>query len=243
MPTFRHGKGVSVFIDQYDFSTYFKDLTNSNSVETAETTAFGDSSKTYIVGLKDGGLSLSGYFESTDSVGTDQYFSSVLGSATKQKAIVAPEGHSNGARAMMLQSDDTSYEVSGSIGDVVGANVEFQASSGVDHGVILSSGSTVSATGNGTAVDNSASSSNGGVAYLSVPTNTRNGSITIKVQQSADNSTFTDLVTFTTVTSTQKTSERIVVADGTSVARYLRVSYTVAGSTGSATPTVAFARR
>ena len=30
MPTFRHGKGVSVFIDQYDFSAYFKDLTNSN---------------------------------------------------------------------------------------------------------------------------------------------------------------------------------------------------------------------
>ena len=243
MPTFRHGKGVSVFIDQYDFSTYFKDLTNSNSVETAETTAFGDSSKTYIVGLKDGGVTLAGYFESTDSVGTDQYFASVLGSTTNQKVIVAPEGHTNGARAIVLKADSTSYEVSGSIGDVVGANAEFQATSGVDHGVILSSGAAVTSTSNGTAVDNSASSANGGVAYLSVPTNTRNGNITIKVQQSADNSTFTDLVTFTAVTSTQKTSERVEVAAGTSVARYLRVSYTVAGSTGSATPTVAFARR
>lgn len=243
MPTFRHGKGVAVFIDQYDFSAYFKDLTNSNTVETAETTAFGDSAKKYIVGLKDGGVTLSGYFESTDSTGTDQYFASVLGSTTNQKVIVAPEGHSNGARASMLISNATSYEVSGAIADVVGANAEFQSTSGVDHGVILSSGSAVTSTGNGTAVDNSASSSNGGVAYLSIPTNTRNGNITIKVQQSADNSTFTDLVTFTTVTSTQKTSERVEVAAGTSVARYLRVSYTVAGSTGSATPTVAFARR
>ena len=36
-------------------------------------------------------------------------------------------------------------------------------------------------------------------------------------------------------------TERVEVT-GT-VARYLRVSYTVAGSTGSATPVVAFARR
>jgi hypothetical protein len=92
-------------------------------------------------------------------------------------------------------------------------------------------------------VDNGASSANGGVAYLSVPTNTRNGNITVKVQQSADNSTFTDLVTFTAITSAQKISYRVEVAAGTSVARYLRVNYTVAGSTGTATPIVAFSRR
>ncbi len=34
-----------------------------------------------------------------------------------------------------------------------------------------------------------------------------------------------------------------VVAAGTTVNRYLRVNYTVAGSTGSATPVVAFTRR
>ena len=143
----------------------------------------------------------------------------------------------------MLESDNTSYEVSGAIADVVQASAEFQSSEGVEHGVILSSGSAITATGNETGVDNAASSTNGGVAFLSVPTNTRNGNITVKVQQSADNSTFTDLVTFTEITSTQKTSERIEVAAETSVARYLRVNYTVAGSTGSATPIVAFSRR
>ena len=243
MPTFVHGKGVAVFIDQYNFSSYFGDLTASNNVETAETTTFGDSAKTYIVGLEDGTVSLSGWFESTASTGTDQYFASILGSATKQKVIIAPAGHSNGARAIMLQADDTSYEVNSAISDVVKASAEFQANDGLDHGVILSSGSAVSATGNGTSVDNTAASSNGGVAYLSVPVNTRNGNITVKVQQSADNSTFTDLVTFTVVSSASKTSERVEVAAGTSVARYLRVNYTVAGSTGTATPTVAFSRR
>lgn len=241
MPTFAHGKNVKVFVDQFDFSAYFNDVTATTTVETAETSAFGSSAKEYITGLKDGTVSLSGMFEGTADVGTDSYFGTALGSATKQKIIVATAGHSNGARAVMLQSDDTSYEVSGSIGDVVQTSAEFQASSGVEHGVILSSGAAVTSTGNGTSVDNAAASTNGGVGYVSVPTNTRNGNVTIKIQQSADNSTFTDLITFTVVSSATKTSERVEVT-GT-IARYLRVSYTVAGSTGSATPIVAFSRR
>ena len=241
MPTFRHGKNVLVFIDQYDFSTYFNDLTASANVDTAETSAFGTSAKTYVLGLMDGTISLSGMYESTDLTGTDQYFASVLGAAAKQKVIVALEGHTLGTRAVVMQADDTSYEVAGSIGDLVKTSIEFQSSQGVDNGVILSSGSAVTATGNGTSVDNAVATTNGGVAYLSIPTNTRNGNVTVKVQQSADNSTFTDLATFTVIPSSTKTSERVEVT-GT-ISRYLRVNYTVAGSTGSATPTVAFARR
>jgi len=243
MPTFRHGKNVNVFIDEYDFSTYFNSVSASTSIDTAETSAFGTSAKSYVVGHRDGTVSLSGMFEATASVGTDQFFSSTIGSATKLKLIVAPEGHSNGAGAIMLQADDTSYEVSSAIADIVQASAEFQSTDAVEHGKILSSGSTVTATGNGTGVDNTTSSLNGGAGFLSVPVNTRNGTIAVKIQHSADNSTFADLVTFTTVTSTQKTSQRVEVASGTTVNRYLRVNYTVAGSTGSATPVVAFTRR
>ena len=78
---------------------------------------------------------------------------------------------------------------------------------------------------------------------MSVPVNTRDGNITVKIQHSADDSTFADLVTFTVVSSTTITSEKIEVAGNTTVNRYLRVNYTVAGSTGSATPVVAFTRR
>ena len=243
MPTFRHGKNVNIFLDEYDFSTYFNSVSASTSIDTAETSAFGTSAKSYVVGHRDGTVSLSGMFEATESVGTDQYFASALGSATKIKVIVAPEGHSNGAGAILLQADDTSYEVSSAIADIVQASAEFQSTDAVEHGVILSSGAAISASGNGTGVDNTTSSLNGGAGFLSVPVNTRNGTIIVKVQHSADNSTFADLATFTTVTSTQKTSERVEVASGTTVNRYLRVNYTVAGSTGSATPVVAFTRR
>ena len=241
MPTFRHGKNVKVFVDEFDFSSYFNDVSASTTVETAETTGFGSNAKEYITGLIDGTVSLSGMFEGTEDVGTDDYFETVLGADTKQKIIVASEGHTLGGRAVMLESDATSYEVSGAIADVVQASAEFQSSEGVEHGVILSSGAAITATGNGTGVDNGAATTNGGVGYLSVPVNTRNGNVTVKIQASADNSTFADLITFTVVSSATKTSERVEVT-GT-VARYLRVSYTVAGSTGSATPIVAFSRR
>jgi hypothetical protein len=243
MPTFRHGKNVNVFIDEFDFSTYFNDVSASTTVDTAETSAFGTSAKTYVVGHRDGTVSLSGMFEGTASTGTDEFFDNALGNATKALVIVAPEGHSNGAGAIMLEADDTSYEVSSAIADIVQASAEFQSTDAVEHGKILSSGSTVTATGNGTAVDNGASTTNGGAGFLSVPVNTRNGNITVKIQHSADNSTFADLVTFTVVSGTTTTSEKIEVADGTTVNRYLRVNYTVAGSTGSATPVVAFTRR
>jgi hypothetical protein len=241
MPTFRHGKNVRVFIDAFDFSAYFNDASNSTSIDTAETSAFGTNEKTYITGHTDGTISLSGMFEGTADTGTDQYFASVLGNATKEKVIVALEGHILGGRIVAIESDATSYEVSSPIGDVVQASAEFQASEGVGHGVLVSNGSTVSATGNGTSVDGTAATTNGGVGFLSIPVNTRNGNITVKIQASADNSTFADLVSFTVVSGTTVSSERIEVT-GT-VARYLRVNYTVAGSTGSATPVVAFTRR
>lgn len=240
MPTFAHGKNVNVFVNEFDFSTFFNDVSATSTVETSEVSAFGSSAKEYIVGLQDGTVSLGGMFDGT-ATGTDTVFSAVLGSATKQLVIVAPSGNSVGASAIVLEADDTSYEVSGAVADVVQTSAEFQSSEGVEHGRVLSSGAAITSTGSGTSVDNTAASTNGGVGFLSVPTNTRNGNITVKVQQSADNSTFTDLITFTVVTSTQKTSERVEVA-GT-VARHLRVNFTVAGSTGSATPIVAFARR
>lgn len=236
-----HGKNVRVYVDEFDFSSYFTDATTNTSVETAETSAFGTEAKTYIPGLKDGTVSLSGLFDGTANTGTDDYFNSVLGSTTKQKVVVAPDGNSVGARAMMLQSDSTSYEVSGAVADVVQTSAEFQSTDGIDHGVILSSGAAVSSTGNGTSVDNTASSSNGGVGFLSIPANDRNGTVVVKISASADNSTFADLITFQTVDASTATSERIAVT-GT-VARYLRVSYTVGGATGSATPIVAFSRR
>lgn len=90
-----------------------------------------------------------------------------------------------------------------------------------------------------------AKTTNGGSGYLQVSALTLGGytDLTIKVQHSADNVTFVDLVTFTAVTSAP-TAERKTVASGTTVNRYLAASWAFggAGSGPSATFMVGFSR-
>jgi hypothetical protein len=140
-----------------------------------------------------------------------------------------------------MTSIGTSYEVSSPVADVVATSFEGQTTDRIDRGISLCDLAAVTATGNGTAQDNSASTSNGGAATLHVTANTRNGNTTFKVQHSADNSTWADLITFSVVGSTTVTSERST-ASGT-VNRYVRVQHTCAGSTGSITYHANFARR
>jgi len=65
MPTFRHGKKTAVLLNGTDMSPFLNEATTTTEIETAETTAFSDDDKTYIVGLSDGTISTSGMFDST----------------------------------------------------------------------------------------------------------------------------------------------------------------------------------
>lgn len=86
-------------------------------------------------------------------------------------------------------------------------------------------------------VDNGASSAGGGAGYLQVKAYTGFTNVVFKVRHSADDSTYVDLVTFTTVTAIG--AQRVAVA-GT-VNRHLAADGNVTGS-GSVTPMVGFSR-
>lgn len=243
MPTYRHGKNTVVLVDANDLSSFFNEASSTREVETAETTSFGSSAKTYISGLKDGTISVSGMFDGSASA-VDQILTAAIGSATDSITTIAVEGTATGGLCHMAAVQETSYEVTSPVGDVVSTSAEFQADGGVESGRVLTSTAISTATTtNGTAVDNAAATTNGGVAHLHVTANTRNGTTTVKVQHSADNSTWVDLVTFTTVTASTTTSQRVELAAGTTVNRYLRSQVTTAGASGSVTASIAFARR
>jgi hypothetical protein len=242
MPTYRHGKNTVVLIDQFDLSGYFKESTTSRSVETSDTTAFGNSAKTYIAGLKDATMNLSGMFDG--SVGAvDETMAASLG-GIDDIVTVQIEGNVVGTIAHMMEAQQTSYEVSSPVGDVVSVTAQLQADGGLESGRVLAPATvvTTATTTNGTSVDNAAASTNGGVAHVHVTANANLNTTTIKVQHSTDNSTWVDLVTFATVATTIKTSQKVTVAAGATVNRYLRSQITTTG-TGSITTTVAFARR
>lgn len=232
---FVSAKDSCVLVDKYNLSPYFNSYDRSQVVETLETTCFGASAKAYIPGLKDGTLSLAGLYDPASGA-VDEALAAALGASAGKNVSLLPAGAGTiGNRAFLLLAHETDYTVSGAVADLVTVSAEFQASGGIFGAVGLTSTTAITAAGNQTSVDNSASSANGWVANLHLVSFTGTN-ITAKIQHSSDNSTFADLTTFTQLTaagSEQKT------ATGT-VNRYARVN--IAGTFTSAVILITFAR-
>ena len=254
MPTFVHGKGTEVYLDEFVMSPYFNSTDVTLTNETAEVTSFSDSSKAYILGLADGTLSMSGMWTS-DTDGSDEELHAILGSASAANITIAEAAGTIGNRATIARCDEVNYSISNPVADVSTVTADFQGTSntgtlgtmtyGITGGVQLSTGSSIdyNALGALTGVDGTASSSAGGAALLHVPTNSIAGGVTtIKVQHdsASDFSAVADLISFTAVGASSKTSE-MVVCSGT-VNRYIRATASTAGSSGSIPFMVSFAR-
>lgn len=134
-----------------------------------------------------------------------------------------------GLRALVVQANDTSYQVTGTTGDTVAVSAEFQVDgsfgSGAFRGVVLAPLATYSTGTNTTAVDNGSTTFGGLVANFHVLSNTE--WVTMKIQHSSDNSIWVDLLTSTSFS--QVSSEHLVTPNV--VYRYLRVNITASGST------------
>jgi hypothetical protein len=240
--SFVHGKNATVLFGTFNLSTFFNDTTTSKTQEVAETTTYqvNGGAKTYVVGHNDGTISLSGLFDA-DVGAVDPVISTALTSDTATPALTCPQILAIGTRCTIANVNDTTYEVTSPVADVVSVSAEFQATGGLDSAVALHALTAETVSTNSTAADNGAATTNGGVAQLNVIANGRTASSTIKVQHSTDNVTFVDLATFTAVAASTTVAERVAVA-GT-VNRYLRASSTLGGSTNSMSYSVAFARR
>lgn len=230
---FVHGKGAAVLVGQYDLSAFLNNFESAATADTAEVTAFGASAKAYVAGQRDATLSFSGFFDGAASA-VDPVLSAALANA--RIFTLAPAGAAAiGNRAMLAEAFETGYTVTAPVADAVNISAEAQVSGGVASGVVLANLAARTATGNTTANDNAASTAGGAVAHLHCTAFTGTD-ITIKVQHSADNSTWVDLITFAQLTAAG--SERASVT-GT-VNRYLRVN--ISGTFTSATFAVAIAR-
>jgi len=135
MPTFRHGKSTVFKVDNAagtltDISNTLTDVSFPQSVETAETTSFGSSAKTYIVGLSDSTVSVSGNWDAT----VDAHLAAILGQAATVSFEYGPEGSTSTFIKYSGEAILTSYEKSGAIGDVVTYSAELQVTGAVTRG-------------------------------------------------------------------------------------------------------------
>jgi hypothetical protein len=216
-----HGLNARLYLGGADVSTFFKSASVDSSKDTVDTTAFGSASKTYIPGLRDATASLEGMFDNGVS-GGDAILRAALESSSNLQFSMYPEGAALGNFGFGLSGIQTSHAISASTDDVVQASAEIQSSTGAERLQSVADKGAVAATGPLTTVDSGAATTTGGVGYLHVFVS--GTSVTVKIQDSVDGTTWTDLITFVAATSSQ--AQRIPLAGGATVKRYLRANVT-----------------
>ena len=230
---FVHGKGSAVLVDEFDLSAFLNSVDAAATADTAEVTTFGNSAKSYIAGTKDATISLGGFFDGAASA-VDEVLQAALGGSAL--ISVCPAGVATiGNRCSLADCITTSYTVTAAVADAVTVAAEAQVTGGLLPGVVLASLVARTATGQTAAVDNGASTAAGAKAFLHITAFTGTN-VTVKVQESPDNSTWADMITFTQATGV--TSESGTAA-GT-VDRYLRVD--ISGTFTTVTFAVTIAR-
>ena len=133
MPTFAHGKSTDFALDDTggssrNISNTLTDVSFPQTIDTAETTAFGSSNKSYIVGLKDGSFSVSGICDAT----VDGYLSGT--EPASRSFIYGPAGSTGGNVKYTGEAIMTNYSVSNPVGDVVTYSLDLQITGAVTRG-------------------------------------------------------------------------------------------------------------
>jgi predicted secreted protein len=137
---FRHGKNTVFKLDNssgtlVDLSAYLEEVSVPRSIETGETTTFGSSAKSYITGLSDATISLSGKFDST----LDAHMAGIItalsaGTIDTVSFEYGPESSTSTRIKFSGEAIVTSYEVSSPVADVVTCSIELQVTGAITRG-------------------------------------------------------------------------------------------------------------
>lgn len=135
MPTFRHGKTAVFKVDDSggtlrDLSDALNSISFPREAEALETTSFGSSDRTYIVGFKNQTISVEGSFDAT----YDGYLAGTLGQDATVSFEYGPEGSTATRVKYSGEAILTSYESSAGVGDVVNFSASWQITGAVTRG-------------------------------------------------------------------------------------------------------------
>ena len=132
---FVHGKSSVFKLDNAsgsltDISAFVNNVDFPETADVAETSVLGASNKTYIVGLKDATISISGLFDAT----VDAILGAVVGQTATLSYEYSPEGTGSGKVKYTGEAILTNYALSSPVGDVVAYSADLQCSGAVTRG-------------------------------------------------------------------------------------------------------------
>lgn len=230
-----------LLLGDFSLSAYTKTVDGAVEVEMNDVTVLTSTAKEFQPGRDSATFSASGLLD-VDGTANGQY--DQLGDWKAATSAAEPitygrEGFALGAEVWMVGAFEASLKLGATVSGLATFDLSAEPTGPPDPiGRSLHDLVAVSADEDGSSYDGTAATANGGVGHLHVTAYSGLTSAAVKVQHSTNNSVWSDLITFGSVTAI--TSERAAVT-GT-VNRYLRYSIDVTG-TGSITLAVAFARR
>jgi len=230
-----------LLLGDFHLSGYMRKVGAELEIAMLDSTVLTSAAEDVVPGLKMGKFPLGGLLDS-DGAATGQHrqIFDKIGATAADAVSWGPQGFTRGNPVICVLGQEASYPIGYDVKDIVAWSADLKIDGPIDFGVSLADLAAVTTDTTGTGVDNAASTSNGGAGFLHVTAYSGFSDVVFKVQHSTDNSSWSDLATFTSVTG--KTSERVTVAAATTVNRYLRFFADVTGS-GSCTCQMSFARR
>lgn len=214
------GLGDNLYVAGYDLSG---DINSAGRIgggpAALDVTAINKSGMERIGGVRDGGIDFTAYFNPSDNQSHDR----LENLPTADVQLHYCRGTTLGNPGAALISKQINYD--GSRGDDGSFTFAVQAlanSYGLEWGRQLTAGKRTDSTAtNGASIDTTAAASFGAQAYLQVFAFTGT-SVTVKVQDSADDSSFADVTGLTFTAATGITTERLATANNATIRRYLR---------------------
>ena len=232
-----------VMVDQFDISQFLRKATPQRVRDFVPSEDLTSTSHEFTPTLRGGLFVFDGMYRNNAIVGSSLHDIFAQLPATQIIVSSYPDTRVIGKPAFMQYADAVKYELDNPVNDLVTVAIECTSQKwAIENGVSLHDLVAETGTGNSTSTDNGAATTNGGVGHLHVTAIAGAApSVVIKIQHSTNNSTWADLLSFTAAAAATK--ERIEVAAGTTINRWLREVHTFGGTTTSITHNVAFARR
>jgi len=220
------GLGQQIFVHGYDLSGDIAAINNASSPrELLEATALNASAHERLLGLSDGNLGVSSWFNDA----TEQEHAAYKGLPTTDRIVTWAFGATRGDVAACLVGKQINYDGTRGTDGSLSFTIDTQANGvSLDWCDTLTTGKeTHGSAGNSTSRDDGAATSAGMVAYLEIA-DLDSGTATVTIQQSSDNGSgdaFATVLSFTAVAAAAApAAERITVSGA--VERYLRITTT-----------------
>ena len=223
----------------YDTSLKASSAQIGNTVEMLEVTTLSDAAKRYIAGLTDATMQIDGYLDSDAIAQALTAFNTaqIFGAGVGVGVSYAPVGLAAGSPWFTVHALRSSFEAGSPVNGVTNFSLALQSEGAVGIGHSILDATAVTIDTNHASYDGGAASSTGAIAAAHVTAFSGLTNNVVTIEDSANNTDFTTIGTFSTFSGIG--GSRITITGA--VRRYVRAVSNVTG-TGSCTLTVGFCR-